>query len=152
MKLHTSWSNFTVNHTQTNLGTICKSTMVEVPCQLASPTEETGASCLLHTKDTGQGRHLWSSPMVQHHTQEQDGCTGPWTQCQPKKYSPHLAIHQQNVNQNLTLLTKLSFKKVFYLTWHPDTWKLVGHISTVPHFSTLFSLKSTKTLLVFMHN
>ena len=53
---------------------------------------------------------------------------------------------------NLTLLNKLSFKKVFYLTWHLDTWKLVGHISTVQHFSTHFSVKSTKTLLVFMHN
>ena len=53
---------------------------------------------------------------------------------------------------NLTLLNKLSFKKVFYLTWHLDTWKLVGHISSVQHFSTHFSVKSTKTLLVFMHN
>lgn len=54
--------------------------------------------------------------------------------------------------KNLTLLNKLSFKKVFYLTWHPDTWKLIGHNSTVQHFSTNFSVKSTKTLLVFMHN
>ena len=41
---------------------------------------------------------------------------------------------------------------MFYLTRYLDTWKLVGHISTVPHFSTHFPVKSTKTLLVFMHN
>ena len=41
---------------------------------------------------------------------------------------------------------------MFNLTWHPDTWKLVGNISTVQHFSTHFSVKSTKTLLVFIHN
>lgn len=52
---------------------------------------------------------------------------------------------------NLTVLNKLLFKKVFYLTWYLDTWK-VGHISTVPQFSTHFPVKSTKTLLVFMHN
>ena len=30
--------------------------------------------------------------------------------------------------------------------------KVFGHISTVPHFSTHFPVKSTKTLFVFMHN
>lgn len=68
-----------------NLGTIYMSAMVEVLCQLASPTEETDASCQLHTINIGQGRHLWSSPMAQRHTLGWGDCTSPWTRFQPVK-------------------------------------------------------------------
>ena len=75
------WQWFQKTFVLPDLDTICKWAVVEAPNLLVWSMEGRVCACLLHTTDTGQGRHLWSSQEVPHHTQGSDDCTGPWTLC-----------------------------------------------------------------------
>ena len=67
----------------TCLDTTCKLAVEVVRCPLAWSKVGRAGVCQPQTTGTDPGRHQWSSPGVQCHTQGQGGCTNPWTRCRP---------------------------------------------------------------------